>query len=58
MNKKKEQTEENKDRLQNLKRRYAKWKEKQCLEELLEMEEYISDEPDYLDLNVDKRWQA
>ena len=58
MNKKKEQTEENKDRLQNLKRRYAKWKEKQRLEELLEMEEYISDKPDYLDLNMDKRWQA
>ncbi len=58
MNKKKEQTEENKDRLQILERRYAKWKEKQRLEELLEMEEYISDEPDYLDLNIDKRWQA
>ena len=50
MNKKKEQKEENKDKIKRLKRRYAKWKEKQRLEELLEIEVSLADEPDYLDL--------
>jgi len=50
MNKKKERPEENEDRMKRLKRRYAKWKEKQRLEELLEFEVSLADEPDYLDL--------
>ena len=54
MNKKKQQTEEGMDKLKRLKRRYAKWREKQRLDELLEFEEYIVDEPDYLDL--EKKW--
>ena len=50
MNKNVKQTEENEDKLKWLKRRYAKWKEKQRLDELLAIEESIVDEPDYLDL--------
>ena len=55
MNKKKEQKEENKDRLKRLKRRYYMWKEKKRLDELIAIEEGITDEPDYLDL--ERRWQ-
>lgn len=58
MKTKKKQIEENGDKMRRLQRRYAKWKEKQHLEELLETEEYLIGEPDYLDLNMDKRWQA
>lgn len=50
MDKKKKQTEDNEDQVKWLKRRYAAWKEKQRLEELLSMEANIADEPDYLDL--------
>ena len=49
MNKKKKQTEKDKEKIEWLKRRYAKWKEKQRLDELLIMEADIADVPDYLD---------
>ena len=54
MKTKKEQTEENRDKMRRLQRRYAKWKKKQRLEELLESEEYFVEEPDYLDL--ERHW--
>ena len=52
----KEQTEENEDKMERLKRIYAKWREKQRLEELLETEKYLINEPDYRDL--EKPWQS
>jgi len=54
MNNKKEQTEENKDKMKRLERRYEKWKEKQRLHELLEIDEYLEDDHDYLDL--ERNW--
>jgi len=56
MNNKKEQAEANKDKMKRLERRYAKWKEKQRLHELLETEEFLIDEPDYLDLDLERHW--
>ena len=56
MNRKKRQAEENKDRMKRLQRRYAKWKEKQRLDELLEMEENFTDEFSSLDFDLERRW--
>ena len=54
MKKKKVQTEENRDKMRRLQRRYTKWKEKQRLEELLEIDEYFMDEP--ADLDLERHW--
>ena len=56
MKRKKEQTVEYNDKMKRLERRYAKWKEKQRLEELLEMEEYFTDEFNSLDYDLERRW--
>ena len=54
MKRKKKETVENEDKMKRLERRYAKWKEKQHLEELLEVEKYLLEEPSELDL--ERRW--
>jgi len=56
MNKKKRQTVEDKDKMKRLQRRYAKWKEKQRLNELLEMEENFTDEFNPLDFDLERPW--
>ena len=53
MKKKKEQIELKSDSIKRLKRRYAKWKAKQRLEELLEIDDYAMYEP--VDLDLEKR---
>lgn len=50
MNEKREETEENLDRIEWLKCLYAEWREKHWPEELFEIEEYIVDEPNGFDL--------
>ena len=46
MTPKKEQIEENRDRIERLKKIYAEWKERQLSDELFEIEEYIVTDPD------------
>ena len=55
MNEKKGQIEEKSDSTKRLKRRYAKWKERRRLQELLEIDEYVIYEPEDLDLER-RRW--
>ena len=55
MNEKKEIIEEKSDSTKRLKRRYAKWKEKKRLQEILEIDEYAMYEPEDLDLER-RRW--
>lgn len=55
MNEKKEFIEEKSDSTKRLKRRYAKWKEKRRLQEILEIDEYAIYEPEDLDLER-RRW--
>ena len=50
MKKKREELDEKCDSTKRLKRRYAKWKEKRRLQELLEIDEYAMYEPEDLDL--------
>ena len=54
MSPKKEQIEENSDRIEWLKKIYAEWKERQFLNELSEIEKYIVSDPE--ELNFKERW--
>jgi len=51
---KKEQIEENSDRIEWLKKIYAEWKERQLSNELFESEKYIFADPK--ELNGEMRW--
>jgi hypothetical protein len=55
MKEKKERLEEKSDSTKRLKRRYAKWKEKRRLQEILEIDDYAMYEPEDLDLER-RRW--
>jgi hypothetical protein len=55
MKKKEELSEEKSDSTKRLQRRYAKWKEKKRLQELLEIDEYAIYEPEDLNLEM-RRW--
>jgi hypothetical protein len=54
MTQKKEQIEENSDRIEWLKKIYAEWKERQLSNELFEIEKYIVADPK--ELNGEMRW--
>ncbi len=51
---KKEQIEENSDRIEWLKKIYAEWKERQLSNELFEIEKHIVADPK--ELNFEGRW--
>jgi len=55
MSKKNELIEEKSDSTKRLKRRYAKWKEKKRLQEILDIDEYAMYEPEDLDLDLERR---
>ncbi len=52
MPRKKEQSDTNRESIKRLKKRYAIWKKKHYLNERLEMEEYLINEPEELDLEI------
>ncbi len=55
MKEKEERVEEERESTKRLKRRYAKWKEKRRLQEILEIDDYAMYEPEDLDLER-RRW--